>query len=177
MDLTQYVDGLQRDLVAAAAASDEQTRAAAERLGVALGPAARLALIEALTEAAAEISAELPAGSVEVRLRGREPQFVVDVPAPAAAEPQPADPTDEAGDDDNVVRITLRLPESVKGRAEELAARHGQSLNTWLVAAARRAQRERPLGIDVDLSRFPFSEGPADPSSPSPGARSMTGWV
>ena len=50
--------------------------------------------MDALSQAAAEITAELADGSVDVRLRGREPQFVVDVPTvpmPAAAPtPRPA---------------------------------------------------------------------------------------
>ncbi len=36
-------------------------------------------------------------------------------------------------------RITLRLPEALKVRAEELATGRGQSLNTWIVNAVRAA--------------------------------------
>ena len=44
---------------------------------------------------------------------------------------------DDAEEIDNVtVRITLRLPEGLKQRVEEAAARSRQSLNTWLVEAA-----------------------------------------
>ena len=50
---------------------------AAERLTFALDPAARLALMEAISQAAAEITAEMPTGGVDVRLNGRELDFVV----------------------------------------------------------------------------------------------------
>src|SRR5690242_19071839 len=81
MDITPYVESLRHDLTAAAEAGGPEARAAAERLALALDPAVRLALMDALSQAAAEITAELPAGSVDVRLKGREPQLVVDVPA------------------------------------------------------------------------------------------------
>ncbi|WP_392425487.1 hypothetical protein [Barrientosiimonas humi] len=141
MDLTPYVDLLRRDLSSAAEVEGDQGREAARTLLVALEPAARLALMEAVAQAAAEISSELPAGSVEVRLAGRDLDFVVDapptVPEPPAA-PAPPGPPGEA-DDGTLARVTLRLPEQVKKRAEDLAGDAGQSLNTWLVNAVRAA--------------------------------------
>ena len=77
MDITPYVDSLRRDLVAAAEAAGPETRQAAERLAFALDPAARLALMEAISQAAAEITAEMPTGGVDVRLDGRDLDFVV----------------------------------------------------------------------------------------------------
>ena len=53
--------------------------AAAERLAAALDASVRMALLEALSDAAAEITAALDGAVVEVRLKGRDPQFVVDV--------------------------------------------------------------------------------------------------
>src|SRR3954470_14468274 len=134
MDITPYVESLRHDLTAAAEAGGAETKAAAERLALALDPAVRLALMDALSQAAAEITSELPQGSVDVRLRGREPEFVVDVPtvalpAPAASAP-PAPPSADDADeveDDALARITLRIPESVKYKAEELAAKGGHS--------------------------------------------------
>jgi hypothetical protein len=141
MDLTPYVDLLRRDLSAAAEVGGEQGREAARTLLLALDPAARLALMEAVTQAAAEISAELPAGSVEVRLAGRDLDFVVDAPPePPTTPPPPAPPAPpEEVDDGSLARVTLRLPEQVKKRAEDLAGVAGQSLNTWLVNAVRAA--------------------------------------
>jgi len=181
MDLTPYIDNLRRDLMAAADAAGPETRAAAERLAFALDPSARLALMEALSQAAAEITTELPAGSVEVRLDGRDLDFVVQAPVPAApsgpADTEPVPEEDEEGG--SVVRITLRLPEAVKTRAEELAAKGGQSLNTWLVNAIRRATRDSGINVDIDLSGVPFfGEGfPLRPDQPRQPGRRMTGWV
>ncbi len=191
MDITPYVESLRHDLAAAAEAGGDEARAAAERLALALDPAVRLALMDALSQAAAEITSELPAGTVDVRLKGREPQFVVDVPTmPMAAPPTPpappAPPTpDEAGDavdveeDDSIARITLRIPESLKYKAEELAAKSGHSLNSWIVNVVRNATRERAVNVDVDLSSIQQTVDQAM-SAAFPGRRGskrMTGWV
>ncbi len=69
--------------------------------------------------------------------------------------------------------ITLRLPESLKARAEEAAAASGTSLNTWLVQAVRAATHEG-VRVDIDLSSLPFFGG-HDPGRR--GSRRMTGWV
>lgn len=179
MDITPYVDSLRRDLAAAAEAGGPEVSAAAERLGLALDPAMRLALMDALSQAAAEITSELPAGSVDVRLRGREPELVVDVPTiplPSATA-GPADDAEPDGEDEgSVARITLRIPESLKTRAEELAAKGGHSLNTWLVTTIRNATRERAINVDIDLSSLPFGDDfPLGPGRR--GGRRMTGWV
>jgi hypothetical protein len=144
VEISGYVDRLRADLVAAAASGGEAMVDAAERLATTLEAAVRMVLLEALSDAAAEISTELDGGAVEVRLKGREPQFVVTAPAAAAAggDARPADDSDETADDGITVRITLRLPEGLKQRVEEAANRSRQSLNTWLVEAARAATRE-----------------------------------
>ena len=74
--------------------------------------------------------------------------------------PRPED-ADEAEEDDAVARITLRIPESVKYKAEELAAKGGHSLNSWIVNVVRNATRERAVNVDIDLSSIPFLDGPA----------------
>jgi len=183
MDITPYVEHLRHDLAAAADAGGPEAREAAERLALALDPAVRLALMDALSQAAAEITSELPAGSVDVRLRGREPQFVVDVPtmpvhAPTPPTPPtpPAPPEAEEEEEGTLARITLRIPESVKSRAEELAGKSGHSLNTWIVNVVRNATRERAINVDIDLSSLPFfEEGPL--GSGRGGNRRMTGWI
>lgn len=182
MDITRFVDGLRRDLTGAAEAAGPEGRAAAERILLALEPAVRLTVMEVLAQAAAEISADLPAGVVEVRLRGRDPELVVDVPTsaplPPAPPPPPGPPRDpaaaergeagfEPGDDEGVARITLRIPESVKARAEELANHSGHSLNAWIVNAVRAATSQRPVNVDIDLSSIPFGGS----------SRRMSGWV
>lgn len=138
MDITGFIDSLRQDLSRAAEVGGEDVRSAAERLVRALDPAFRLTLLDALSQAAAEISEALPGVAIDVRLNGREPVFVVEG-APAV---QAAEDSCESDDGEAVARITLRLPEAIKSRAEALAARRGQSLNTWLVAAARAASSE-----------------------------------
>src|SRR5512132_1200686 len=86
MDLLPYVAHLQRDLEIAAEAGGEEARALAERLTAPLESAARLVLLEALSDAAAEITRELAPGSVDVRLRGRDPDLVVNAPPPPTAD-------------------------------------------------------------------------------------------
>ncbi|NYI44283.1 antitoxin component of RelBE/YafQ-DinJ toxin-antitoxin module [Nocardioides aromaticivorans] len=180
MDITPYVDSLRRDLQAAAESAGPEAREIAERLGYALDPAVRLAVMEAISHAAAEITAAMADGSVDVRLDGRDLDFVVDAglpatpptPAPPAA---PVPPVPPAGEDEGLARVSLRLPESLKNRADDFAAQAGQSLNTWLVNLIRGATSERAIHVDVDLSSVPF--GGDFPFSSKPGNRRMTGWL
>ena len=176
MDITPYVDSLKRDLMAAAEAAGPEARATAERLTYALDPAARLAMMEAISQAAAEITAELPSGGVDVRLDGRELAFVVHAPTLAAPSAPPAPPSYDDDEEGGLARITLRIPESVKTRAEEIAAKSGQSLNTWLVNVVRGATREGAINVDIDLSSIPFFGN--DPfGGKGRGNRRMTGWI
>jgi hypothetical protein len=85
------------------------------------------------------------------------------------------------GDDDEeggLSRITLRIPESVKAKAEEAAAKSGQSLNTWLVNVVRAATREGAINVDIDLSSLPFFGG-GDPfeGKGRRGGKRMSGWL
>src|SRR6478609_7322407 len=173
MDITQFVDELRRDLHVAAQAGSDETRAAAERLTNALDSSVRLTLMDALSQAASEITNELQGTSVEVRLKGREPVFVVvgaATEAPAAEEPTESADDYEFDDDETVARITLRLPESLKARAEEMAARRGQSLNTWLVNATRNA-----ASININISTPGF--GPGAPGRNRSSNKRIQGWV
>jgi hypothetical protein len=131
MELARFVEGLEADLKGVAAVGDEQTAAAAERLVYAIRTSAGLRLLDALGEAALEISAQMPAGHVEVRLAGQDPQFVF----VGEREEAPAEP---AADEGFTARITLRLPEGLKAAIEAAAAREGASVNGWLVRALSR---------------------------------------
>src|SRR3954469_7905512 len=116
MDLTQYVENLRRELAIAADAGGDDARALAERLTAPLEPAVRLMLLDALSAAADEITRELAPGSVELRLRAGEPDFVV-TPAPADEAVERADdapPPPPETDDGATARINLRLPEQLK---------------------------------------------------------------
>lgn len=177
MDITPYVEGLRRDLSAAADSGTEEVRAAADRLLLALEPSTRLALMEAVSQAAAEITADLPAGAVDVRLRGRDLEFVVDAAPVGPVPPAPPPPPEPVEEDGSQSRITLRIPESVKARAEERAAEAGQSLNTWLVSVVRAATRDQAISIDVDLSSIPFVGHDPFGQARRSGGRRMTGWI
>lgn len=180
MDLTPYVDDLQDRLAAAADAAGDDGRRLAERLTAPLDAAVRLVLLDALSAAAGEISAELAPGSVDVRLRGGAPEFVVAVPAaapaptealvpastPAApAGPAPAGPAPADVEARATTRTTLRLPDHLKTQAETAAARDGVSVNTWLVRAVAAAL-EQSTGRPAAQAR-PQQRGSAR----------VTGWV
>jgi hypothetical protein len=142
MDLSEYVDQLQRELAVAARAGGADAEQLAERLTPSLEAATRLVIQEAVSDAAQEISRDLAPGSVDVRLRGRDLGFVVDrgpqdrapgAPPPTAPAPPPLDDPQDARDDASTARITVRLPEATKGRLEAAAEREGLSLNAFLV--------------------------------------------
>ena len=139
MDLTPYLEALRADLAAAAAPGGPDTARAAELLGHSLESSVRLALLEALSDAAAEITTRLRDTSVEVRLRGRDADLVVNHTAPAQEEPAPVP---DSGD---LTRLTLRMPESLKTHVEQTAAAEGISVNSWLVRAVSAAV-QRPKG-------------------------------
>jgi hypothetical protein len=142
MDLTQYVENVRRELAVAADTGGEDSRALAERLTAPLESAIRLMLLDALSAAADEITRELAPGSVELRLRAGEPDFVV-TPAPGdetveSAADAPAPPPPEA-DEGAIARINLRLPEQVKAGIEQAASNERLSVNAWLVRVAAAA--------------------------------------
>lgn len=144
MELTPYVEALRHDLLAAAAAGTEQTRETARLLSAALDPSARLCLVDALSALAAEVTTAWDGGAVEIRMHGREPQVVVtaaEPPAPPAPPSPPGweGPADEEIEDGSTARITLRLPDALKTRAERAAATEGLSVNAWLVRAVAAA--------------------------------------
>ena len=115
----------------------------------------RLALIQALSDAAGTISADLAPSSVELRMVGQDPEFVVsvhtdeseptvlypesgaDTSGPSVGEPA------EDPDEEPVARISLRLPQSVKLKVDEMAAADGISTNAWLTRAVLDALGER----------------------------------
>ncbi|MFL6154708.1 MAG: toxin-antitoxin system HicB family antitoxin, partial [Marmoricola sp.] len=142
---------------------------------LALDPSMRLALMEALSQAAAEITTEMRTGAVDVRLAGRELEFVVSHPAPEPPAAAAAPAAEEDEDDGAIARISLRIPENVKTRAEEIAAKHGSSLNTWIVNVLRAATQQGAINIDIDLSSIPF--GPEGFGGKNRGTKRMTGWV
>lgn len=149
MDLSPYLDTLRRELVASAAPGGTDVHHAADLLTGALDAAARLTMLELLSDAAAEITTRLGTASVDLRLHGRDADFLVtelstvDEQPPAPVAPPPVDGGDLA-------RITLRLPEPVKEQVERAAAAEGISVNSWLVravVAALQGDRSVPGGV------------------------------
>jgi len=168
MDLTPYVDSLGRELLTVVEAGGDDAAVLIERLTVGMESAIRLALLEALSAAADEITRDLAPGSVQVRLRGRDPQFVVSVPQPEQVgqpvqEAAKAPVADTGLEDGPAVRINVRLPEQLKTAVEEAAADEGRSVNAWLVRAATAALRA------------PEPQRPADYGAV--GSQRFTGWV
>ncbi|MCX4389923.1 ribbon-helix-helix protein, CopG family [Micromonospora peucetia] len=163
MDLTPYVSNLGREFGTLAEAGGDEARALAERLAGSLESAIRMTLLEALSAAADEITRDLAPGSVELRLRGRDPNFVVTSPpaeqldfaAEDAAVTAHGGPESDllVAEDGPAARINVRLPEQLKAAVEQAAAKEGRSVNAWLVRAAaaglqrsERDQRPEPRG-------------------------------
>lgn len=156
MELDTYVDKLCDQLAVAAAAGGDDARLLAERLIAPLDSAVRLMLLDVLAAAASEITRELAPGSVELRLRGSEPEFVVAPALDAVAAGDRGDAPNAPGSwsglaatgspgEGGLSRINLRLPDQLKSQVEQAAERDGLSINAWLVrAAAAAVDRERP---------------------------------
>jgi len=160
MQLERHLEAVKAGVQNAAALADEQSQDIARRLGDALESTVRLAMIESLSEAATEISADLAPGSVEFRLSGGEPQFIVTAPpaeAPATAEPvaeaEPEPSWTPSDEDEEQVRVTLRLPASVKAQVDERADADGVSTNTWLLQLVLRelGRRRNRGGLDEQI--------------------------
>lgn len=169
-----YVENIHRHLAVAADVGDEETRALAERLVATLDAAIRLTLLSVLAAAVEEITCALAPGSVELRLRGQDPEFVVTPPAvdqraddlrEGAGEAVGAGPAASfAASEGAMSRINLRMPDSLKTRIEHAADSEGLSVNAWLVRAATAA-----------LGRGGAAR-PPEPQAPR-GAQNYTGWA
>jgi hypothetical protein len=179
MDLRPYIEEIHRQLEVAAETGGDDARALAERLAAPLDSAIRLSLLDALAAAAQEITCDLAPGSVELRLRGRDPEFAVTAPAePAGHEPGVgsgttgdgwsatgvAAPGALAGDEGAMARINLRMPDHLKARVDQAAAAEGLSVNAWVVRAVAAAVER------VDPSRRVERRGPHGPQR-------FTGWA
>lgn len=170
MQLSQYVTAVQHQLDTAAEAGGPEARALGERLTAALESTVRLVLLEALSDAANEITLELAPASVEVRLRGRDPEFVVSNP-PAqdfdTVAERSSQPTRTLAGEDldgaSTSRTTLRLPDHLKQQVEEAAGREGLSVNSWLIRAIADALNG--------------NQSPQKSRRREPGEQSFTGWA
>ena len=177
MELTRYVEELKQQLVATAEIGGDDARSLADRLVPHLDGMVRLVLLDALSAAADEITTELAPGSVSVRLRGREPEFDVVAPPEAmtshdvtsSSTTSPAgtaarrEPLVE-GDDGEISRITLRLPEHLKTQLEQAATTDRLSVNAWLVRAVADALDHH-------------TPGPGPTTASPVGGQRLTGWA
>ncbi len=164
MDLTPYVETMRTHLLTAAAMGDQQARDTARLLADALEPGARLALTHALSAFADEVTAAWGAGSVEIRMRGGEPEVVVTVETEVAGAPSDETYVNiEADGDAGAARVSLRMPEYVKSAAENRANESALSLNAWLTRTIAGA-----------LSRV--QQPPAPPGPPTPPGRRLSGY-
>jgi len=145
MQTSRLLEQIQSDVAAVASVGDETSARVASQIAAALGPALRVRLQELATEAADELSPQLPEGRVEVRLQGGDPVlvYVEDTPAPRPAEPEGSES-----------RITLRIPELLKGAVDAAAARDGSSVNGWLVQVISRSLETRSRRIGNRLTGF-----------------------
>ncbi|WP_248758931.1 histidine kinase [Pseudarthrobacter sp. SSS035] len=170
MQLNQYVSTVQQQLGVAAEAGGPDARELSDRLTAALESTVRLVLLEALSDAASEITLELAPASVEVRLRGRDPEFVVTSP-PAASDfeavtersGQPLRQAREELDGGSTSRTTLRLPDHLKLQVEVAAGVEGLSVNSWLIRAVADA-------LNGSIS-------PQRTNRRDPGEQHFTGWA
>lgn len=163
MELSDIVAGIAEDLRRAGAVGGEETSRVAELLVASIEPSIRLHLLDALHQAARELAESAPGVQVDVRMEGRDP--VLSLVAPEAAEPSAEQLAGRLAGyvDDELARLTLRLPEGLKGQVETIAAQAGASINSWVVSALARALAEQRSG----------SAGPPGRRS----ARRMTGYV
>ncbi|MFW5472017.1 histidine kinase [Knoellia sp. CPCC 206450] len=173
MELTPFVDSLQRELAVAAAAGGPEAESLAERLTAALESAVRLTLQEAVVDAAAEITVALAPGSVDVRLAGRGLAFVVTPPAteaptvtPPVTSPVPTPGEEEGG----TSRITFRPSDRLKADIEAAAEREGLSVNAFLV-------RMLTLAVRSSVSEAGARHLGASPVATPRGGQRLSGWV
>ena len=131
---------------------DRTRKRSADRLTAPLESAIRLALLEALSEAAEQITRDLAPGSVEVRLRGRDPEFTVSsgieegrtcLRAVPSSRPNPRTTAARGGS-----RCGCRR--TCEPGVDAAARGDGLSVNAWLVRAVTAAlggeSRRRPRG-------------------------------
>ena len=144
------MSNLGREFATLAEAGGEETRALVERLAGSLDSVIRMTLLDALSAATEEITRDLAPGSVELRLRGRDPHFVVTLPPASCWTPRPGTPGGDVAatghgasdsellvaEDGPAARINVRMPEQLKAAIEEAAAKEGRSVNAWLVRSA-----------------------------------------
>ncbi len=129
MELTPHLEAIREDLGSLLGA-DEAAAASLERVGRALDATLQLRLLEVLGEGALELTEQLPVGHAEVRVSGRDARLVY---------VGPPDPPPPPADEHETARLTVRMPDVLKGSIEDAAEAIGVSVNAWLVQSAQSA--------------------------------------
>lgn len=155
MELSHYVEALHDELAALTRFASEDVARTAALLADSLDSPVRLVLLDVLAAAASEITAQLDERTVEVRLAGGEPAFVVSPAPPPGSDEPPGPAPAENAEETGTARVTLRLSESLKLTVEAAAAHDGVSVNNWLVRAASRALGAQPRGSQPPGRRGP----------------------
>ncbi|MBS9372653.1 hypothetical protein [Rhodococcus sp. B50] len=164
MDIDKYTSAITDSVIAAAELGDEQTRRTAAALATAIAAPVRLALLAALSDMANEVSGELGDRTVTVRLDGTDAVLAVHS-EPAAPHEDPTPSFEEMTGD--ISRVTLRLVEQIKTKAEEAAQQSGLSLNSWMAQAVQGALREQ-MRYQRRADEWRRQGGWAKPTPPAP---------
>ena len=125
MDIDSVIDEVRAviDSRLRLAGDDEAIAAAGDAIMAALKPALRQAGMTLAEQAAAEVGAQIQDRKVSISLEDGQPTLVIG---------ELTDSVDVALDD-LAARITVRLPEELKGELEAAAADLGDSMNTFVI--------------------------------------------
>ena len=148
MELSEYTEALRREVATVTRFAGDDVARAGQLIADALDSSIRLTLLDVLAGAAAEITSRLDGTAIELRLSSSNPTFAVvqtppDAPLPPPPPPAPH-PPGEGEEESGTSRVSLRLPDGLKTRAEAAAVSDGVSLNAWLVRAVTRALGDAP---------------------------------
>jgi hypothetical protein len=136
MELTPHLEAIRADLESLLGA-DEGLATAYERMARPVEATLQLRLLDVLGDGALELTEQLPTGHAELRVAGRDARVVYVGPPEAPPAIPTAGGTDE--DDGGMARLTVRMPDALKGAIEAAADAAAMSVNAWLVQAARSA--------------------------------------
>src|SRR5438552_3890273 len=166
MELSEYIETLRGEVASITRVAGEDVARAGQMIAEALDSSIRLTLLDVLSGAAAEITSRLDNTAIELRLSSGNPTFVV-VHAPQELPPLPPPPAGpdrgEGEEETGTSRVTLRLPDGLKTRAEAAASKAGERLiggtevsfdgGTLTVEVPHRAhvRSDAPLDLAVEL--------------------------
>lgn len=133
-DTNEFAEILAAELEAATALASEDVRAAVPAITRALGPALAQIRQEILVDAAESLNRQGITTNLYVRAGKSGPEFAVD-----------STPNVPDFDDDPVVRMTLRLPRTLRDAITTHTQTTGGSLNSWIVEAVTdKLSRRQP---------------------------------